>query len=471
MVETIIILGLALAAAIVAIITLMSRLSATKIAIATERANADAARQALERECQQHTSAITTIKNEAANNLAQQRADAAQALATAKNDAAMTLATLKQEYAGSLERQKAEFERVYHALEARFKELAAKALADNAENLRQQNRNGLAEVLEPMKDNLASFNKTISEQHNEATRQRYSLNERVKELIDLNNTIGVETRRLTDAIRGNTRMQGNWGEMILDNILSQAGFRRGYEYTVQTSAPDENGKQCRPDVIINYTDGRKIIIDSKVSIQDYVKMLNADNEDARKQYAQAHVASVRKHITELKDKRYQDVIGKDGLDYVLMFIPHEGAFLAALDIDNQLWQTAYDNHVLIISPTHLMSIVKLIEQMWRQEKQNTNAQMIAAQASKLLDKLNGFLSDMDSIDRAIQATRNAWDGAFNKLSTGKGSVMRHATIMQSLGAKAKKALPDRYTSMIVDEDIQAIPEATDISDTSDTSDA
>lgn len=349
------------------------------------------------------------------------------------------------EFKKDIERQRSEFERINAEAEQRFTDLATKALAQNSEVLRRQTNQGLSEVLAPMKENIDQFRQTIIDSYSKEARERFSLGERVRELIELNQTVGQEARRLSDALKGNTRMQGNWGEMILDNILERAGFRRGFEYQVQESIIDSEGRRLRPDVIISYTEGRKIVIDSKVSIQDYFEMLNATDDIARDRHAKAHIASVKKHIAELRTKSYQNVVGNgEKFDYVLMFIPHEGAFLAAMSIDNTLWETAYDSRVLIISPTHLMAIVKLIEQMWRQDLQNRNAVAIAEEAGRMLDKLRGFLDDMERIDKSLTGAHQALDDAYKKLSTGAGNLIGRAEKMQALGAKAKKALPSRF---------------------------
>ena len=346
-------------------------------------------------------------------------------------------------------RHKADLEQANADFEKRFSQLASRVLAVNSESLRLQNTNSLSEVLAPVKQDLENFKRSITEYYSKEARERFALGERIRDLVDLNNIVSRETRRLTDALKGNSKLQGDWGEMILDNILEQAGFRQGYEYTVQETVTDSGGHRLRPDVVINYTEGRKIIIDSKVSIQDYINMLNADTESQREQFARAHVGSVKKHIAELRNKSYQDVVGDGRFDYVLMFIPHEGAFLAAMNFDATLWQTAYDSHVLIISPTHLMSIVKLIEQMWRHDKQNRNALAIADEAGKMLDKLRGFLDDMDRLDKSISSARDAWNTAFGKLSGGPGNLISRAMKLQQLGARLKKGLPSRYTA---DED-------------------
>ncbi len=339
----------------------------------------------------------------------------------------------------AFERQKQDLAKINADFENRFSQLAGKVLALNSETLRRQNVNGLAEVLAPVKADIENFKRSISEYYSNEARERFSLGERIRDLVDLNNTVSRETRRLTDALKGNSKLQGDWGEMILDNILEQAGFRRGYEYTVQETVMGADGNRLRPDVVINYTEGRKIIIDSKVSIQDYINMLNADTEAGREQYARAHITSVKKHIAELRNKSYQDIVGDGRFDYVLMFIPHEGAFLAAMNLDAKLWQTAYDSHVLIISPTHLMSIVKLIEQMWRHDKQNRNALAIADEAGKMLD-------DMDRLDKSLSTARDAWNTAFSKLTAGPGNLIARAQKLEQLGAKSKKPLPPRYSA-------------------------
>lgn len=346
-----------------------------------------------------------------------------------------------------LNEQRADFDRLNAEAEQRFARLAEHSLSVNSEQLRRQTGNALTEVLAPMKDDIERFRQTVTDAYSREARERFSLGEKVRELMDLNRAVGVETRRLSDAIKGNARMQGEWGEMILDNILERAGLRKGYEYQVQESMTDASGRRLRPDVLINYTEGRRIVIDSKVSIQDYFAMLDATDETMRDRYAKAHIASVKKHIAELRGKAYQDATGADAtFDYVLMFIPHEGAFLAAMSLDNTLWETAYDSHVLIISPTHLMSIVKLIEQMWRQEKQNRNALAIAEEAGRMLDKFRGFVDDMDKIDKALQTSRTAWDDAFRKLATGAGNLVTRAEKLKALGAKSRKDMPERYIS-------------------------
>ncbi len=341
-------------------------------------------------------------------------------------------------------RQREDFDRINSASEARFKEMAAQALATNSESLRKASVNSMAEVLAPMRENIENFRRTISEQYTEEARERFALGKSLQQLMTLSRAVSDETARLTSALKGNSRVQGEWGEMVLDNILRAAGFRKGFEYTVQASGQTDEGQRLRPDVIINYDGDNHIVIDSKVSIQDYLKMIEADSDASRDAYARAHLASVRKHIGELARKPYRDLAGQNTFDYVLMFVPNEGAFLSAINLDPQLWQTAMDGHVIIISPTHLLAVVKLIEQMWRQDKQNRNALAIAEEAGKMLNKFSAFLEDMARIEKSVGQAGETLREAMRKLSTGTGSLVSRAQKIEQLGAKAKKTMPQRF---------------------------
>ena len=338
-----------------------------------------------------------------------------------------------------------EYRRLNTETETRFRDMANRILLDSSKKISETNRRELSDVLSPMKENIEEFKRSFTERYDKESQERYSLSERVRELVELNRCIGNETRRLSDALKGNSKMQGDWGEMILDNILEHAGLRRGIDYNVQETITGSDGRRLRPDVIIHYTEGRNIIIDSKVSIKAYLGMLDATDDHVREQLAKAHLTSVKKHIAELRDKSYQDFAEGGKVDFVMMFIPHEGAFISAMSLDSSLWQTAYDSRVLIISPTHLMSIIKLVEQMWRHDRQNRNALEIARQAGLMLDKFRGFIEDMERIDRSINTSREAWNSAFNKLTSGSGNLVGRAERLRRLGAKSTKDLPERYT--------------------------
>lgn len=344
----------------------------------------------------------------------------------------------------------------------RFSELARQSLMDNGRVLMEQNSASVRAALQPMAENIENFRRSVAERNERESSERNNLAERVRELTQSSAAVGLEARRLTDALKGNAKLQGEWGEMILDNILERSGMQRGRDYVLQNSVTTPDGRILRPDAVINYSRGRKIVIDSKVSIQAYLRMLSTDNAQERQELAREHVASVKKHVAELKAKDYQQYVGTDRkIDFVLMFIPHEGAYIAAMQMDSKLWENAYDSRVLIISPTHLVSVVRLIEQLWRHDRQNRNALEIAAQAGAMLDKFRGFLEDMDRIDKAINSGRDAWNAAYNKLVSGTGNLVSRAGNLRELGAKLKKEFPQRYLPQEDGLDMEDIPENED----------
>ena len=330
------------------------------------------------------------------------------------------------------------------AAEERFRAIANEALLANSRALDAAGRRSISEALQPMAERMREMEKTFRDTYSAEARERLPLADRVRELVELNRVVGAETRRLTDALKGNTRVQGDWGEIILENILERSGLQQGREYEVQQTFTSPDGRRLRPDVIVNYPDGRCVVIDSKVSVAAYLSMVEADDAEARNAAAKAHLASVRAHINELKTKNYQDLTAGRHCDFVMMFIPHEGAYMAAMQLDSALWQYAFDSRVLIVSPTHLMAVIKLVEQLWRNDRQSRNAIDIATEAGRMLDKLSGFLADMEKIDSSLNAARRAWDGAYNKLATGTGNLLGRAERLRAMGAKATRDLPSRF---------------------------
>jgi len=337
-----------------------------------------------------------------------------------------------------------ESESVNAAAEERFRAIANEVLIANSRALDAGNRRSLDEALTPMMQRMREMEKSFRDTYSAEARERFSLADRVRELVELNREVGAETRRLTDALKGNTRVQGDWGEIILENILERSGLQRGREYEVQQTVAAPDGHRLRPDVVISYPDGRCVVVDSKVSVAAYLSMVDADGPEARDAAAKAHVASVRAHINELKNKNYQDLTAGRQCDFVMMFVPHEGAYMAAMQLDSALWQYAFDSRVLIVSPTHLMAVVKLVEQLWRNDRQSRNAMDIATEAGRMLDKLSGFLSDLEKIDSGLNSARRAWDAAHSKLTAGSGNLISRAERLRSMGAKAAKNIPARF---------------------------
>lgn len=341
-----------------------------------------------------------------------------------------------------------EKQRLMTESETRFKNLANEILSSNAKEFKHQNEARLAEILTPLRENIEQFRKTITDSYSEEARQRFSLEERIKELITLNQSIGKEAKDLTSALKGSSKVQGDWGEMILENILEKSGLQEGREYTIQQTTDEtgrtlrnESGNLLRPDIVINYPNGRHIVIDSKVSLNAYVNYVNSEDSDKQKVYAQQHLASIRKHIDELKHKKYQDYIAGGSTDFVMMFIPNEVAYITAMQLDRDLWQKAYDQRVLIVSPTQLISALRLVAQLWSHDRQTQNALEIANAGGRMYDKLVGFVDDMLKIKKSLTQSLETYNVAMNKLSEGKGNLLAQAEKMRNLGAKASKKLP------------------------------
>jgi len=330
---------------------------------------------------------------------------------------------------------------------AQFKNLANDILRQNSADFKAQNEQRLEEILSPLRTNLDEFRKTVTDAYSSEARERFSLTERIRELVDLNNTISREARELTLALRGNNQVQGDWGEMVLETILEKSGLQEGEEYFMQVtndqngaSLRNESGQKLRPDVVVKYPDGRCVIIDSKVSLTAFIEYANAENEKIKDEASARHLKSVRGHIDELARKNYQNYIGEAKLDFVMMFIPNEPAYIAAMRLDPSLWQEAYDRKVLIVSPTHLVSGLRLIEQLWSRDKVTKNAIKIAEDAGKMYDKFADFTKDMDRISSAISNASKAHADAMTKLTTGTGNLVKRAQDLKALGIKATKQL-------------------------------
>ncbi|MDE6039032.1 MAG: DNA recombination protein RmuC, partial [Paramuribaculum sp.] len=305
----------------------------------------------------------------------------------------------------------------------------------------------LASLLTPLKDDIEKFRNDVNQAYSSEARERFSLQERIKELIEANNSIGREAKELATALRGNSKTQGDWGELVLETILENSGLRRGSEFTIQQTTDssgstlrDEQGRGLRPDVVVHYPDGRAIIIDSKVSLTAFVDYVNTDDPQRRDHFGRLHLASVVKHINELADKNYQDHVGTRRLDFVMMFIPNESAYAAAMTLDPTLWTKAYDKRVLIVSPTQLVGSLRLINQLWSHDRQTRNAIEIAEKSGQMYDKFCGFVADMERIDKALTTTRAAYDSAIAKLRTGRGNLITRAETLRTLGVKASKRL-------------------------------
>jgi DNA recombination protein RmuC len=352
-----------------------------------------------------------------------------------------------------LDTQKEELEAIGKKFNLEFENLANKILETKSEKFTEQNKANLNAILEPLGKNIEDFKKTVNEAYNTEAKERFSLGEQVKALADLNKTIGEEARNLTKALKGESKTQGRWGEMILETILEKSGLRKNEEYFMEEQLTDENGnplrsdaegKKMRPDAVVSYPDNRKVIIDSKVSLNAFTRFVEATDAEEQKKELNDHVAAVKNHILALSTKGYDDY--DKALDFVMMFIPSEPAYIAALQGDPDIWNFAYDKRILLMSPTNLITSLKLIVDLWKREQHNQNAKAIAERGAKMYDKLVGFVDNLEDIGKYLEKANNAYGESYKQLKDGKDNLILQATKMKELGIKNKKSLSEKLVS-------------------------
>ncbi|MEJ0104189.1 MAG: DNA recombination protein RmuC [Bacteroidota bacterium] len=345
--------------------------------------------------------------------------------------------------------QKEEIEALNKKFNIEFENIANRILETKTEKFTELNKANLNSILEPLGKNITEFKTKVEEVYQKESQQRFSLGERVKELTELNRKISEEANNLTRALKSESKTQGGWGEMILENILERSGLVKGREYFMEYQLHDEEGnplrsdtadKKMRPDAVIKYPDNRHVIIDSKVSLNAFTRSVNAMDETTRIQELNEHVACIKKHIQLLSAKGYDDY--SKSLDFVMMFIPSEPAYIAALQADPELWNYAYDKRILLLSPTNLITSLKLIVDLWKREYQNLNANEIAERGAKLYDKFVGFISNLQDVGDHLQKAQNKYGEAYKQLSTGNDNLVTQATKLKDLGLKTKKNISE-----------------------------
>jgi DNA recombination protein RmuC len=333
----------------------------------------------------------------------------------------------------------------------RFETLASAILEDKTKRFTEQNQTNLNQLLEPLKVKISEFQGEVQKVYVQEGKDRSALAEQVKQLMALNNQLSKDAHNLTSALKGQAKTQGNWGEFILERVLETSGLRKGHEYDLQESHTREDGSRAQPDVVVHMPEDRHLIVDAKVSLKAYEEYANAETDHQRDSAMKRHLDSVRGHIKELSVKNYQQLYGLKSLDFVLMFIPVEPAFMLAIAHDSDLWQDAWKKNVLLVSPSTLLFVLRTVAHLWRQEQQNRNAQEIANQGAALYDKLAGFVEDLDSLGTKLQQAQKAYDGAYNKFTGGRGNVIRQAEKLKELGVKPAKHLPQNLIDSALDE--------------------
>ena len=323
-------------------------------------------------------------------------------------------------------------------LEEKFENISNKVLKTQKEDLQREQKENLANILNPFKMEIGDFKNLIQQTNKMNTEDKGFLKKELSDLRLLNSSLSKNADDLVNALKGNSKIQGDWGENQLKNILDMAGYLEGQDYQMQFNLKSEDGDNLRPDCIICLPDGKKLIVDSKVSISNYVDYMKSENPQERKHYLELHVSSIKKHINELATKEYQKLLKDNSLDFVFMFIPNEHAYIEALKFDSSIYDNAYKNNVAITTPSSILPILRTVKNLWNIEKQNENASKIAEKAGQLYDKLAGFVGNMESIDKSLVGARKAYDEAFKQLSTGRGSAIGLAEKMKELGAKTIK---------------------------------
>lgn len=322
-----------------------------------------------------------------------------------------------------------------------FELLATKILDEKTEKFTLQNKENIKQILNPLQEKIQVFEKKVEDTQKESISMHSALKEQLLGLKDLNQQMTKEATNLTRALKGDSKMQGNWGELVLERVLEKSGLEKDREYFVQQSFATAEGSRVLPDVVLHLPDNKKMIIDSKVSLTDYERYVNAD-EDDRPQFLKAHVNSIRKHVDQLSDKKYEDLYDIESPDFVLMFVPIEPAFAIAINDDNSLYNKAFEKNIVIVTPSTLLATLRTIDTMWNNEKQQRNAIEIARQAGALYDKFEGLVSDLTGVGKKIDDAKKDYSSAMNKLVEGRGNLITSVEKLKKLGAKAKKSLPE-----------------------------
>ena len=333
-----------------------------------------------------------------------------------------------------------------------FELLATKILDEKTEKFTLQNKENIKNILNPLQEKILGFEKKVEDTQKESISMHSALKEQLLGLKDLNVQMTKEATNLTRALKGDSKMQGNWGELVLERVLEKSGLEKDREYFVQRSFTLDDGTRVLPDVVLHLPDNKRMIIDSKVSLTDYERFVNAD-EDDRPQYLKAHVNSIKKHVDQLSEKKYEDLYDIESPDFVLMFIPIEPAFAIAVNDDNSLYNRAFEKNIVIVTPSTLLATLRTIDSMWNNEKQQQNAIEIARQAGALYDKFEGLVNDLTGVGKKIDAAKSDYSSAMNKLVEGKGNLITSVEKLKKLGAKAKKSLPEKIIKRAKDDNL------------------
>ena len=404
---------------------------------------------------------ITLLMNRERTRLINEKLDLEQRLTAEKNDlaerAAAERTTLENRHATErtaleeqlrekmvevatlrtrVEQHEAEREKMEEQFKAQFRNLANDILGEQSRQFRQTNKDEIDKLLKPFRDNITDFRERVERIYSSENEQRGALRNELENLMKLNARITTETANLTQALKGNSKVQGDWGEMILDSILDNSNLIRGIHYDTQLNIKDAEGNNLRPDVVLYLPEGKQIVIDSKVSLTAYADFSAAEDADSRQRHLTAHIASVRQHVKELGSKEYQRLLQSP--DFVIMFVPNEPAFLTALQYDNTIWSDAYDRKVIVSSPTNLFALLKLVDDLWKRNDQSKNTADIVTYGTKLYEQLVAFVTALEGVGQSLEKAQSSYDEAYKRLCTGNDNIIRSGERLRKLGLPTKK---------------------------------
>jgi len=364
---------------------------------------------------------------------------------TEKESLAIQLSKKETDFENLWERnkeQKEEVEKLQEKFTKEFENLANKILEEKTNKFTEQNKENLKNILTPLQDKIQLFEKKVEDTHKESIDYHAALRQQILGLREMNEQMSKETLNLIKALKGDSKMQGNWGELVLERVLEKSGLEKGREYEVQQSFVTEEGNRVFPDVVINLPDGKKMIVDSKVTLTAYERYINEEDDDSKTQHLKEHVMALKRHVDQLSEKNYHDLYQMESPDFVLLFIPIESAFALALNEDTTLYNKAFEKNIVIVTPSTLLATLRTIDSMWTNQKQQENALEIARQAGALYDKFEGFVADLVKVGNKIKDSKTEYDNAMSKLVDGTGNLINRVENLKKMGAKAKKSLPD-----------------------------
>ena len=340
-------------------------------------------------------------------------------------------------------------------LTAQFKQLSDSIFEHKQKSFNESSRQTLETLLTPFRDQIKEFRTRVDDIYDRETRDRSSLKEQINQLQQVNQRMSQEALNLTRALKGDSKARGNWGEVILERVLEESGLRKGHEYETQTSYTEQDGRRLQPDVVVHLPDDKDIVIDAKVSLVAYEQYVRAEEESERKTALQAHVRSLKQHIDGLSLKSYEHIEGINTLDFVLIFVPIESAFMAAFDSDPELFRIAYEKNIIVVSPTTLLATLRTVQSIWRHEHQNRNAETIAREAGGLHDQFVLMLNSLEDVGKHLDRSREAYEKTLDRISRGRGNLVRRVEKLEKLGAKVKRSLPRKYVAD--EEELESLP--------------